>query len=74
MFDIDRNLQIVIIIFIGLLLFLYKKKPSMMFHNDGSVKEFGTGPNKTIIPVWLVALSICLLIYLQFTVREGDFV
>ena len=74
MFEIDRNLQIVILIFSGLLIFLYKKKPRMMFHEDGKVKEFGSGPNKTITPVWLVSLAIGLLIYLQFTVKDGDFV
>ena len=74
MFEIDRNLQMVIIIFIGLLIFLYKKKPSMMFDGDGKVKEFGSGPNKTITPVWLVSLAIGLLVYVQFTVKNGDFV
>ena len=41
MFDIDRNLQMVIVVFIGILVLLYKKKPKMMFHEDGKVKEFG---------------------------------
>ena len=45
-----------------------------MFHDDGSAKQFGTGPNKTTTPVWLVSLSITLLIYLQLTVKDGDFV
>ena len=74
MFEIDRNLQIVIVIFIGILLVLYKKKPSNMFHADGSAKQFGNGPNKTTTPAWLVSLSITLLIYLQLTVKDGDFV
>ena len=74
MFEIDRNLQIVIVIFIGILLVLYKKKPSIMFHADGSAKQFGTGPKKTTTPAWLVSLSITLLIYLQLTVKDGDFV
>ena len=74
MFEIDRNLQMIIIIFIAILIFLYKKKPSMMFHSDGTVKHFGTGPKKTITPVWLVSLTITLLVYLQFTVKNDDFV
>ena len=74
MFEIDRNLQIVIILFIGVLVLLYKKKPSSMFHSDGKPKEFGTGMNKTITPVLLVALSIGLMVYVQFTVKDGDFV
>ena len=38
------------------------------------IKDFGTGPEKTITPFWLVSLVIGLLIYLQFTVRGDDFV
>ena len=74
MFEIDNNLQFVIVIFIVILLFLYKKKPRIMFHINGSAKEFGTGPDKTITPVWLVALSITLIIYLRFIVKDNDFV
>tara|TARA_Y100000817_G_scaffold299352_1_gene277373 strand:- start:132 stop:272 length:141 start_codon:yes stop_codon:yes gene_type:complete len=46
----------------------------MMFDNNGKIKEFGAGPDKTITPFWLVSLVIGLLIYLQFTVRGDDFV
>ena len=74
MFEIDRNLQMVIVIFVIILVFLYKKKPSMMFHSDGTAKQFGTGPKRTTTPVWLVSLSLGLLIYLQLTVKDGDFV
>ena len=74
MFDIDSNLQMVIIIFILILFFLYKKKPRMIFNPNGTAKEFGSGPNKTITPVWLVALSVTLIIYLLFTVKGYDFV
>ena len=74
MFEIDRNLQIVIILFIGISYILYKRKPSMMFDKNGKIKEFGTGPEKTITPFWLVSLTIGLLIYVRFTVRDGDFV
>ena len=74
MFEIDRNLQMVIVIFIIILVFLYKKKPSMMFHSDGTAKQFGTGSRKTTTPVWLVSLTISMLIYLQLTVKDGDFV
>ena len=74
MFDIDNNLQVVIIIFIFILFFLYQNKPKMIFHNNGSAKEFGSGENKTITPVWFVGLSITLLIYLLFIVKGHDFV
>ena len=74
MFEIDRNLQMVIILFMCCTFILYKQKPSMMFDNNGKIKEFGAGPDKTITPFWLVSLVIGLLIYLQFTVRGDDYV
>ena len=74
MFEIDRNLQVVILIFITTVALLYKQKPSMMFKNNGKPKEFGSGKDKTITPVWIVAIAISLLVYVQFTVKGNDFV
>jgi hypothetical protein len=71
--EIDRNLQIVILVFVGLIVIFYKQKPSMMFKN-GKPKQFGSGKEKTITPVWLVALSLSLLFYIQLTIKNDDFV
>ena len=35
---------------------LYTLKPSFMFHNDNSFKQFGLTRDKTIYPFWLVTL------------------
>ena len=51
-----NNIQLAIIlylIFIGALLYL---KPSFLTDDDGNLKEFGSGKNKTILPFWLVVL------------------
>lgn len=74
MFEIDRNLQIVILIFAGTIFILFKQKPDLMFKKNGKPKEFGSGKDKTIVPVWLVAVSISLLFYVQFTLKSDDFV
>ena len=74
MFEIDRNLQIVILIFAGTTFLLFKQKPELMFKKNGKPKEFGSGKDKTIIPVWLVAISVSLLFYVQFTIKRDDFV
>ena len=37
-------------------------------------KNLDTGKDKTITPVWLVALTISLLFYIQITIRQDDFV
>ena len=49
-----NNIQLSIIIyliFIGLLLYL---KPSFLTDENGNLKEFGSGKNKTILPFWLI--------------------
>tara|TARA_Y100000389_G_scaffold204449_1_gene257073 strand:- start:3205 stop:3429 length:225 start_codon:yes stop_codon:yes gene_type:complete len=74
MFEIDKNLQIVILIFIGTIITLFKKKPEIMFKKNGKAKEFGSGKDKTIVPVWLVGISLSLLFYVQFTTKKDDFV
>ena len=40
-------------------------KPGFLFKNDGSIREFGVGyRNKTILPVWLLAINLGILSYL----------
>jgi len=49
-------------------------KPDMLFTENGEFKDFGTGPNKTILPFWLVTLSLSLLVYLYINIKSDDFV
>ena len=74
MIEIDKNLQTVIFLFLCTLFLLYKLKPNKIFNDDGSLKQFGTGKEKTITPLWLVSLLIGLMIYVFITVRKDDFV
>ena len=74
MFKIDTNLQIVLIIYLFINFVIYKIKPNMILTTNGEIKPFGTGPNKTIFPFWLVTLSISLLIYLYINIKTDDFV
>jgi uncharacterized membrane protein YidH (DUF202 family) len=38
--------------------------PAFLYNNDGSLKEFGVGyKNKTILPVWLLAIVLGILSY-----------
>jgi hypothetical protein len=40
-------------------------KPSVMFYEDGTIREFGIGyKNKTVFPIWLVAIILGALSYL----------
>ena len=37
----------------------------MLFYEDGTLKEFGLGyKNKTILPIWLVAVVVAILSYM----------
>lgn len=74
MFKIDKTLQMVLIIYLFINFVVYKLKPSMLFTNKDEFKPFGTGPNKTIVPFWLVTLSISLMVYLCVNIKTDDFV
>jgi hypothetical protein len=40
-------------------------KPSCFYNKDGSIREFGVGyKNKTILPIWLLAIILGILCYL----------
>ena len=40
-------------------------KPSFLFEQDGSVKQFGIGnTKKTVIPLWLIAGVLGILSYM----------
>jgi hypothetical protein len=39
--------------------------PSFLYNEDGSLREFGVGySNKTVLPIWLVAIILGILSYL----------
>ena len=74
MFEIDSNLQKILVIHLLISLFFYNYKPPFMFDETGNFKTFGTGPKKTIYPFWLVTTSISLLVYLFLIVKKDEFV
>lgn len=60
-----------IIILLSILLFtciyivIVYTRPSIMFYEDGTIRDFGIGyKNKTILPVWLFAILLGALCYL----------
>lgn len=53
------------ILFVTLYVLIIKLKPGFMYNNDGSLRTFGVGyKNKTVIPVWLVAITLAIISYL----------
>lgn len=74
MLEIDTLLKKVLMIYVLISTFFYYYKPPFMFDNNGKFKQFGTGPNKTIYPFWLVTTAITLVIYVYFVVKNDEFV
>ena len=53
-----------IIMYISIYMFIMYLKPSFLFNKNGSLREFGIGTrNKTIIPIWFLAIFIATLSY-----------
>ncbi len=53
-----------ILIYICIYMLIMYIRPSFLFQKNGSLREFGIGyRNKTIIPVWFLAVFISTLSY-----------
>lgn len=55
---------ITIILFIAILLLIYMLKPSLMFNNDGTIKNFGYNEEESMITIFVVIPIIALLCYI----------
>lgn len=54
-----------ILIFLIIFFGLNFAKPSFMYNEDGSFRQFGLGYKKnTVIPVWFVAIILAIFSYL----------
>ena len=74
MFEIDDILKSTLLIYIAICFFIYQMKPDFMFHKNGEFKQFGTGPNKTIYPFWLVTTISGIIVFLYLHIKGDDFV
>ena len=60
----NLRLQIALLLYVVLVSVLLYYKPKPFFKGeDGSLKEFGVGHDKTIMPLWLVVLLLAFLAY-----------
>lgn len=60
---------LLLVAFIGL---LHWVKPLLAYNHDGSLRDFGVGyVNRTVTPVWLLALAAAILSYGAATYFNG---
>jgi len=74
MFDFDENLKYIILLFLLSSYIVYQSKIKLIFNdNNNKLKQFGLGPNKTILPFWLLLLLIASLIYIYIKCKYDNF-
>jgi len=60
-----HKLSISILIFLILFSIIHMTKPTMLYNDDGSFRQFGVGyRHKTVIPIWSVSIVIAIFSYL----------
>ena len=53
-----------IVIFMFLFMIVSISKPSIIFNNDGTFRNFGIGySKKTVTPIWLITIILAILSY-----------
>lgn len=56
---------VAVVLFVILFSLFHYLKPGFAYGNDGEFRPFGVGyRNKTVVPVWVVAIVLAIVIYL----------
>tara|TARA_Y100001970_G_scaffold46342_1_gene58316 strand:+ start:168 stop:407 length:240 start_codon:yes stop_codon:yes gene_type:complete len=59
-----NRLQFAIVLFLIIFTFIHIQKPSLLYEDDGSFRQFGVGyRKKTVVPIWLISIVVALLSY-----------
>jgi len=57
--------SISILLFLSLFVLIHHFKPTLLYTKDGAFRQFGVGyKQKTVVPIWLVAIFLAILCYL----------
>ena len=62
------NLKNVIAIYLLIVFVILYNKPQFIFNKEGTLKEFGTGKNKTVFSLWFIFLIGAIVSYIIVTV------
>jgi|TARA_Y100000389_G_C17463224_1_gene523372 hypothetical protein len=61
-----NRLQFAIVLFLIVFTFIHIQKPSLLYEDDGSFRQFGVGyRKKTVVPIWLISIVVALLSYVM---------
>jgi len=53
-----------ILLFLMIFILIQSSKPSFIYEEDGSFRQFGLGyKKKTVIPIWLITIFLAILCY-----------
>ena len=57
--------SISILLFLVIFTLIHHFKPALLYTKDGGFRQFGVGyKQKTVVPIWLVAIFLAILCYL----------
>ena len=59
----NNRIKYALAIYLVIVIVLVLTKPKIFFKKDGTFRPFGTGPDKTPIPFWLVLLVSVIIAY-----------
>jgi hypothetical protein len=72
MFQFNQELTNMVFIFIVIFFGLYQYKHTLMFTESGEMKQFGTGKQKTICPIWMASILLITLVYILMITLNHD--
>ena len=72
MFQFNQELTNMIFIFIVIFFGLYQYKHKLMFTESGEMKQFGTGKQKTVCPIWMASILLITLVYIIMITFNHD--
>ena len=58
-----NRIQLSILIYLIFIMVLLYAKPQFIYNEDGTLKKFGTGNDKTILPLWMIVLILAFISY-----------
>ena len=66
MLRLDNYIKYSIVLYLIIAIFIWIKKPNLVFNDNGTVKEFGVGKNKTIFYYPIILVFLAIIIYILF--------